>query len=460
MNLSTSVQLPDSSMGFPVPTGSPASPAGAENPKGKPADFSALLSGQDVSPDLSEPVKKPGAEVTAAAAEAAAALLTGWMAAAAPIPPPPPPAAAWDPAAAPAEALPAEAAPGADVRWTVPGERPLAGADLSASFAPLPSLSPTPPRASEVASVPAPPATAVPADPAAPAASAEAEEGAIALAGLPPSPTAAGTPAPADSVRSAKPPGRVPASSPAGREKIAEASEKFVPTEISGGSEIEKRILNTDNDGFADHDIGLGIDSAISGPAMNSPAHSPHATTLPIHGAFFAPADQAAVTVTETISGLNLPSQAQQAVHAVMNAAEHLKSTEQSSVQLKFSVGDASLAVRVELRDGEVRATFRTDSTELRSALAAEWQTISADANRPVRLAEAVFTPATSNHSFNASTSGEGSFQQRDSGHRPSAELPARPASFFTANRPAAEPAAAEARPAPSRSNLNLYTFA
>jgi hypothetical protein len=46
-----------------------------------------------------------------------------------------------------------------------------------------------------------------------------------------------------------------------------------------------------------------------------------------------------------------------------------------SSVELKLSFGDDTrLSVRVELRNGAIQATFRTDSTELRQALANGWR--------------------------------------------------------------------------------------
>ena len=43
-------------------------------------------------------------------------------------------------------------------------------------------------------------------------------------------------------------------------------------------------------------------------------------------------------------------------------------------------MGDESLALRVELRDGTVHTTFRAQSAELRSALAQEWP------SKPLRI--------------------------------------------------------------------------
>jgi hypothetical protein len=45
---------------------------------------------------------------------------------------------------------------------------------------------------------------------------------------------------------------------------------------------------------------------------------------------------------------------------------------------MQFSMGDAELNLRVELRNGEVQATFSTNSAQLRSDLAHEWQAAAA----------------------------------------------------------------------------------
>ncbi len=65
---------------------------------------------------------------------------------------------------------------------------------------------------------------------------------------------------------------------------------------------------------------------------------------------------------------------AQQAVEAVLTAAERVTSRDQQSVNLQFSVGGTDLSVRVELRANQIHATFHSDSPELNSALAHEWQ--------------------------------------------------------------------------------------
>jgi hypothetical protein len=63
----------------------------------------------------------------------------------------------------------------------------------------------------------------------------------------------------------------------------------------------------------------------------------------------------------------------------------------QSAVNLKFNVAGENLSVRVALQGGQVHTQFRTDSGELRTALAHEWQSVSSGSGAS-RLAEPVFT--------------------------------------------------------------------
>lgn len=63
-----------------------------------------------------------------------------------------------------------------------------------------------------------------------------------------------------------------------------------------------------------------------------------------------------------------------------------------SAVSLNFKFGADDLAIRVEWRNGEVHTQFRTDSPELRSALAAQWQTAAPGlASRTTPFAAPVF---------------------------------------------------------------------
>lgn len=77
------------------------------------------------------------------------------------------------------------------------------------------------------------------------------------------------------------------------------------------------------------------------------------------------------------------------------------------SVQLRFKVGGEELAVRVEMRDGEVRTEFRTDNAELRSALAQEWRAVTGRAEGAVRFLDPIIAPT------NAAGQGSGSFSSQ-----------------------------------------------
>jgi hypothetical protein len=106
---------------------------------------------------------------------------------------------------------------------------------------------------------------------------------------------------------------------------------------------------------------------------------------------------------------------AHDAVEVVLEAADRAASQQQKSVNLQFSIGGTELAVRVQLHANEVRATFRTDSAELRAALSHEWQSVestSAGGDRSFRLAPPVF--AAPEQSALNSFAGDTSSRQRD----------------------------------------------
>jgi hypothetical protein len=104
---------------------------------------------------------------------------------------------------------------------------------------------------------------------------------------------------------------------------------------------------------------------------------------------------------------------AHRAVDAVLATAERFTPSTQSVANLKLSVGDSELLIRVEVRAGEVHATFRTDSPELRAALSHEWRAASLPSvDQPLRLAAPVF--ASSEHSFGEQNSG---FSSEHPGH-------------------------------------------
>jgi hypothetical protein len=101
---------------------------------------------------------------------------------------------------------------------------------------------------------------------------------------------------------------------------------------------------------------------------------------------------------------VNVPEQlerlAHRAVEAVTETIERGASQTPQSVNLKFSVQGADLIVRVALRAEEVQVTFRTDSEDLRNALAQEWQLVRGrDGDGLLQSVTPVFTASDSGHS-------------------------------------------------------------
>lgn len=98
-------------------------------------------------------------------------------------------------------------------------------------------------------------------------------------------------------------------------------------------------------------------------------------------------------------------------VREVAELTHDFRFHERGSVEVKFNFkDDTELSVRLAYRDGDVHATFRTDSPELRTTLGREWQgyaTQLAQEPRAYRMADPVFT---NTNDFS------GSPQGRDSG--------------------------------------------
>ena len=119
------------------------------------------------------------------------------------------------------------------------------------------------------------------------------------------------------------------------------------------------------------------------------------------------PAGGAETSAPEAVRG------AHQAVEIVLRRVDEIAARERSEVRLEFTVGDEALQVQVRLRDGEVQTTFRTDSPELRQALAQEWQNLTAGSDRPARLAAPVFAGSTADGAGTSAGEGGGYRQSR-----------------------------------------------
>ena len=96
------------------------------------------------------------------------------------------------------------------------------------------------------------------------------------------------------------------------------------------------------------------------------------------------------------------------AVVTAIESLEHRASGAASRVDLQFQVGGDKLGVRVEWREGTLHTFFRTDSTELRAALAHEWQSAMPPfVSRELNVAPPVFgTTADRPSDFNSLNSG------------------------------------------------------
>jgi hypothetical protein len=151
------------------------------------------------------------------------------------------------------------------------------------------------------------------------------------------------------------------------------------------------------------------------------------------------------------------------AVESVLTVADHLASGEQRSVRLQFTVGGEDLAVRVELRGDKVHTTFRTDSSELRSVLAQEWQSVSGGQSgvRTQRLADPVFASSSSSGSGqHGMSSDSGSTHQRDPRQPHFSSEQVLGSRRAIATTPTAPVAAAATPVTASLNSLRLQTFA
>jgi hypothetical protein len=203
-----------------------------------------------------------------------------------------------------------------------------------------------------------------------------------------------------------------------GAEKIAGQASNAGTGPAPASKASDKKILNSDGKQVTDSDTSVGIAVAKVAPAMPTSAQSDR---LP--NAVLASAPVSTVSAFsnagqgETQGAVSQQGVAQRAVDAAISAAESLNTGSNQAVNMQFSVGNADLSLRVELRNGEIHTTFRTDSADLRLDLAHEWQSSNpGSGSGSVRLAEPVFTSSSTPSSMAA---GENPSQQRG-GQRPS----------------------------------------
>jgi hypothetical protein len=165
------------------------------------------------------------------------------------------------------------------------------------------------------------------------------------------------------------------------------------------------------------------------------------------------------------ISALPRAVDAHEAVENILRRVDAAASLERTSVNLDFSVGDTALNVRVELHAEVIRTTFRTESPELRAALAQEWEAVAVASERGVRLAPAVFTSSEQSPSTGSSDSDarqqERAFTPRDDqSHSHASGSPRRESPVHAPAHALAEPLHATAPHAPAGTARRLNFFA
>jgi hypothetical protein len=231
----------------------------------------------------------------------------------------------------------------------------------------------------------------------------------------------------------------------ADKANFADAPHRARDSEARADFSSDKSFVTTPEEPLTPRGRRIGTSVANSAPVMPIPVSttpSPHpafeyaGAPSGVAEAVMPSAFASELSPTMPTSATEAVSGAHQAVEAVLHAVETAAGREQTSVKLDFSVGDAELSVRVELHAEEVRTTFLTESTELRTALTQEWHAVNSGASeRGVRLAPPVFT--TSEQSSSDASAGDAASQRhdrnparRDDGDASATSALARPGSF------------------------------
>jgi hypothetical protein len=194
-------------------------------------------------------------------------------------------------------------------------------------------------------------------------------------------------------------------------EKIAATPVTPLPAGMATAVEqVNNKFLNVDNKIDAKTSKSAGIVNAKSTSTMRSPL-----SASPLQPAVkpVQTGDDAMVAAVQsrigggsetTLPGGDEPTlkisghaiDAAGAVREVVEMTHEFRARERGSVEVNFDFKDnTQLSVRVALRNGDVQATFRTDSEELRATLSREWQgqtAVIAQESRGFRVAEPVFT--------------------------------------------------------------------
>ncbi|MBL9208582.1 MAG: hypothetical protein JNN01_26095 [Opitutaceae bacterium] len=160
------------------------------------------------------------------------------------------------------------------------------------------------------------------------------------------------------------------------------------------------------------------------------------------------------------------PMSTAQGVRDVIDAADKLWATDRPSVNFKLNLDDVGVAVRVEYREGEVTATFQTDSPELRERLAAAWQVhvASTSDQKPYRVADPVFTapasPSSGGMPGGQDFSSGGDTARQFAQSRQSETQASFPGQMSSRNATTTAPVTEVRIPASTATSLRLHAFA
>lgn len=191
--------------------------------------------------------------------------------------------------------------------------------------------------------------------------------------------------------------------SPAGL-KDAPISEKiagFHPSLAAAGAAAPaaeiKEILSPNHKTVAAPDTLLGTDVAKSGPPMPfTPSNRPKTGETATPTMALLPTGKPDFTATLPPEAAALPvgtlREMMATVVSALDTLEQRWDAQPKRVDLEFQVGGEPVALRLELKEGTVHATFKTESVRMRTALTREWQAVMPSATVGLlRLAEPVF---------------------------------------------------------------------
>jgi hypothetical protein len=209
---------------------------------------------------------------------------------------------------------------------------------------------------------------------------------------------------------------------------FAEVTPGDLPLTEIGSDDADKYFVTASKELLVRHSAAVGTDVANLPPTMSDrflpaltqPAAFDYAALAGTSVAGLEAEGAQGATALADSPTPEVVNTAHRAVDVALRAVDSFASREQKSVDLQFSVGDAELNVRVELHADEVHTTFRTDSPDLRAALAQEWQSATSHSlpgEKNFRLAPATFVSADAS-ALNASLSDASSRQREQKARR------------------------------------------